>query len=978
MDLEFHTLNDYIDVLTSSNILVSVSGSSEKQVTNISYDSREVGPGGLFICKGQNFDPGFLNSAIENGAIAYVSENDYHIDGVTGIIVSDIRLSMALITKTYFGDISSAISLIGITGTKGKSTTVFYLKSILDNYLMDYGMTLSGVSSGIYNFDGKSRFDSALTTPEPIELYNNISRAIDNGSEYFLMEVSSQALKYHRVTGLNFEVAAFLNIGEDHLSPSEHPDMDDYINSKLRIFQNAKFSIYNLDTPYTEQIQSAIQNTSKSVTYSLETKVANVYGYNIEQSGLNTRFDVRVSQLGDYQTCDFACEIPSIGNMNVSNALASISIAVAIGIPSEYIVKGLGTVKVPGRMEIIESNGQIVVVDYAHNQMSFEALLSSISQIYPDKSINIVFGAVGGKALNRREGMAKAAAKYCKHIYLTEDDPYNENLNAICHELAAPIARAHVTYDIIPSRPKAIARAIQEADTDTIVVVAGKGIETRQHRKGENAMIPSDALSVKEALYQKSLIREYNSLVKPIKEYVDALHSAGLFLTGECNPEKRILGITSIPSEAKRGYIFVAKDSESISDDIVNAMKHNALAFISDRLIDSVPSSFSHIIVSDLDAALQIILDIFYGKNLEDTTHISVLSAGQDSICSYLLANTCDALYKSLDENFTVMVDAKNKWPLNTSDNPFVLYDWNILENVINQSKNDNLRVIIDENINDKFYPTINLLCLCESAGESADSIIKRIKKSKNTVLNLDDVVLAEVKSKLPARIHPITFSKIRKDGDLYFSNISFQDGLLQFDCEVLCGKYAGFSSHIATQNLALDDLDEILTAISAAFALSFPPDFIINSIEQIRIPGKTICLNSSNSNKSVKLISGDSYDRVFDEIIKSNREQENRTIICVLNNRNIKDTNTKDLYKVLDAVDYTIITEPIKEANDSKISSIMDVLKDDKYQQNEYEIILERKLAINSAIGLVPDNSTILVQGSISDEKLIKKALSI
>ena len=204
----------------------------EAPVALVSYDSREVVPGTLFFCKGAHFKREFLADAARRGAFAYVSERAYPEVDLPCVLVKDMRRVIAPLAVKYFNDPSQKLRVAGITGTKGKSSTAYYLKYILDEYLAPKGQTC-GVISSIDTWDGVERFESHLTTPEPLELQKHFAHALASGMEYMVMEVSSQALKYHRTLGSRFAAAAYLNIGSDHISPIEHPDFEDYFHAKL-------------------------------------------------------------------------------------------------------------------------------------------------------------------------------------------------------------------------------------------------------------------------------------------------------------------------------------------------------------------------------------------------------------------------------------------------------------------------------------------------------------------------------------------------------------------------------------------------------------------------------------------------------------------------------------------------------------------------------------------------------------------------
>ena len=230
-----HTLNQYLELLEKNGIVKSHKISGLKEVGYISYNSSDVCENTLFICKGANFKKEYLINALSDGAICYISDKDMETDS-DYIIVSDIRRAIALVANFYYENIWNKLKLVGITGTKGKSTTAYFIKYIIDEYLKSENKPASAIVSSIDTYDGVIEEESHLTTPEAFELHKHFKNAADSGIEYLTMEVSSQGLKYDRVYGIKYNVGCFLNIGVDHISDVEHPNADDYFYSKMLIF----------------------------------------------------------------------------------------------------------------------------------------------------------------------------------------------------------------------------------------------------------------------------------------------------------------------------------------------------------------------------------------------------------------------------------------------------------------------------------------------------------------------------------------------------------------------------------------------------------------------------------------------------------------------------------------------------------------------------------------------------------------------
>ena len=266
MSLTLYPLGDYIQLLQRKNLQLEFSGAPlTREVSLVSCDSRQVVPGTLFICKGAHFKVEFLQSAKEQGAFAYLSEKRYDQVDLPCILVSDVRLAMALLADFYYNHPSAKLGVVGITGTKGKSSTAYYLKYIFDEYLAAKGQPASGVISSIETYDGVEKFESHLTTPEPLDLERHFANGVATGMRYLTMEVSSQALKYDRVKNVEFAAAVFLNIGMDHISPIEHPDFEDYFASKLRIFSQAAAACVNLDCDHADRVLAAARAAGKRI-----------------------------------------------------------------------------------------------------------------------------------------------------------------------------------------------------------------------------------------------------------------------------------------------------------------------------------------------------------------------------------------------------------------------------------------------------------------------------------------------------------------------------------------------------------------------------------------------------------------------------------------------------------------------------------------------------------------------------------------
>lgn len=506
-------LNDYITLLSDAGLVVSHTVTENPAIALVSYNSKEVIGNTLFICKGAHFKPEYLQGAVESGAVCYVADKEYAVD-CPHIIVNDIRKAIGLLANFFYENVWQKLNLIGITGTKGKSTTAYFVKYILDEYVKSQNKPESAIISSIDTYDGVEKFESHLTTPEPLELHKHFSNAVKSGIEYLSMEVSSQALKYGRVQGVTFDVGCYLNIGNDHISDVEHQDADDYFYSKMLLFSQTKTACVNLDSDRAEEVMQFAGKCEKVLTFSRKDKTADIYGYNIRKIGNDTAFTVKTPSF----TGEFSLTIP--GLFNVENALAAIAICYALEIPQNCMYVGLMKARSSGRMEIYSNsdNKVIAIVDYAHNRMSFENLFNSVMQEFPNRKIMTVFGCPGYKALTRRKDLGEIAGKYSDKVFITEEDHGEEPLMDICKEIAVHVEQEGCPYEIIEDRGEAIRKAIFDSDRDSILLITGKGNETRMKRGIQYIDCPTDVE------YTVKYLKEFD-----IANHTDASEKIGSF-----------------------------------------------------------------------------------------------------------------------------------------------------------------------------------------------------------------------------------------------------------------------------------------------------------------------------------------------------------------------------------------------------------------------------------------------------------------
>ena len=456
---------------------ISITGDTNIEISEIVNDSRKVTENSLFFCiSGAAFDGhNFAKDVVEKGAKVLVVEKEVgEFEGVTIVKVKDTRYAMALISAAYYDHPAEKLKVIGITGTKGKTTTTYMVKSILEN--AGHKVGLIGTIEVII---GDKKVPANNTTPESMTVQKYFSEMLDAGCDTVVMEVSSQGLMLHRTAGFTFEIGIFTNLEPDHIGPNEHANFEEYMACKGMLFYQCRYGIANVDDEHFEGVM-------KNATCKLET------------FGFSSKADLRAEAvellktpgyLGvKYQTkglVEMEVEIDIPGKFSVYNSLTAIAICLHFGVSKENILKALKEAKVKGRIEMVKVSDKFtLMIDYAHNAMSLESLLSTLKEYHP-KRLVCLFGCGGNRSKLRRYEMGEVSGRLADLTIITSDNPRDEEPQAIIEDIKIGIRKTEGKYVEIPDRKEAIAYAIEHGEEGDVIVLAGKGHEDYQEIKGK-------------------------------------------------------------------------------------------------------------------------------------------------------------------------------------------------------------------------------------------------------------------------------------------------------------------------------------------------------------------------------------------------------------------------------------------------------------------------------------------------------------
>jgi UDP-N-acetylmuramoyl-L-alanyl-D-glutamate--2,6-diaminopimelate ligase len=461
-------LKDLLDGLDVTGII----GKTDIDIKGIAYDSRKAGEGSLFVCiEGTRVDGhDYILSACEKGASALLVTKEVRVpEGVTIIRVKDTRFGLAFVSDKFFGHPSGRMNLIGVTGTKGKTTTTYMMKSILEAWGHKVGLI-----GTIQNLIGDEVLQTERTTPESYELQALFSEMAGKNVGSVVMEVSSQGLQLHRVGCCDFNTGIFTNITSDHIGPGEHSCFEEYLEAKIKLFKMCRTGLVNADSKYAHEVIKGAE--CGIITFGVDNK-ADIMASNIKKHSSGIEFDVITPWFEE------KIVVNMLGMFNVYNALAAIGAAGNMGISPESIKDGLERVKVRGRVESVETGEDFsVIIDYAHNALSLENVLQNLRE-FAEGRLVCVFGCGGDRDKSRRFEMGEVSGKLSDFTVITSDNPRTEAPSAIIDNIETGIRKTQGGYVKIEDRRAAIRYAIENARPKDIILIAGKGHETYQEFK---------------------------------------------------------------------------------------------------------------------------------------------------------------------------------------------------------------------------------------------------------------------------------------------------------------------------------------------------------------------------------------------------------------------------------------------------------------------------------------------------------------
>ena len=466
-----------------------LSGSIDVNVNELVYNTKKVTKESMFVCiKGAAFDShDAAADAAKSGAIVIVAERPVEVpEGICVVLVKDTRYALALISAAYFDYPARKLKVIGITGTKGKTTTTFMIRSILE-----HAGIRTGLIGTIETIIGDRHIPASNTTPESYTIQAYFAAMVEAGCQVAVMEVSSQGLKLHRTAGILFDIGIFTNLAPDHIGPNEHESFEEYLECKSRLFRQCRVGIVNADDEHCGQILEG--HTCQVETYGFSEK-ADLRASDVKLVSRPGFLGVAYHVSG---LADFDVEIDMPGRFSVYNSLVAIAVCRHFDISREDVLEALETAQTKGRIEKIKvSDDFTLMIDYAHNAMSLESLLTTLKEYHP-KRLVCLFGCGGNRSRMRRFEMGEVSGRLADLTVITSDNPRFEEPQAIIDDIRTGIEKTDGKYIEIINRKEAIRYVIEHGQPGDVIVLAGKGHEDYQEIRG-----------VKYPMDERVLIRE--------------------------------------------------------------------------------------------------------------------------------------------------------------------------------------------------------------------------------------------------------------------------------------------------------------------------------------------------------------------------------------------------------------------------------------------------------------------------------------
>lgn len=455
---------------------IKAKGNIDLDITNVDSDSRNIKENGMFVAiRGFETDgTSYIQDAIKNGAKVIMVDANTDLktlklqEEITLLVVPDTRVALAVCACNFYDNPSKKFKLIGVTGTKGKTTTTFMIKEILEKAGHKVGL-IGTIAIYIGN---KKIEDSSRTTPESIKLQKIFADMVKENVDVVVMEVSSQSLKLNRVYGCDFDIGVFTNFAHDHISEHEHPDMEDYFNSKLKLFEMCKVGFVNNDDIYSAKAGRVIKDC-EITTYGID-NFSHILAKDITVTNSYVDFKVKIEGRNERVKTG----IP--GRFSVYNSLAAIGVCMKIGANAEQIKEALLEVRVPGRSELVDNKKELtIMIDYAHTPESLESILQAVKSYTKGRVIS-VFGCGGDRDKTKRPLMGEVSGRVANYTIITSDNPRTEEPKEIIKEIEEGIKKTKGQYICIEDRKEAIKEAIKMANKNDMIVLAGKGHEPYQ------------------------------------------------------------------------------------------------------------------------------------------------------------------------------------------------------------------------------------------------------------------------------------------------------------------------------------------------------------------------------------------------------------------------------------------------------------------------------------------------------------------